>query len=185
MDTVHGWGGVAILVIAGVLGFGWSPRPVLAEQLVPFHSEVIFQMEMVPVPEGHCGAPLPQEPAGLEYLWLTRATGTAISTHLGRGPVYGELCVFGMVVEGQPMPMGYYFEMVWTAANGDELMATGALSGFTGTPDDPSMLIESLTFMDGEAGRFTYTWGTATGLVDPKAGTAVYDGWIRYGKRPK
>jgi hypothetical protein len=60
----------------------------------------------------------------------------------------------------------------------------GRLLGFTAPPGTPGFkFIESLTFLDGGTGRFEHAEGIGTGIVDPVAQTAVYDGWIRYGKK--
>jgi hypothetical protein len=156
-----------------------------------FHSEVtILNFEQVPVPAGRCTEPLPP---GLSYLWLTKATGTATSTHLGTGPYYIELCVYGLLTNpavpppGNGIPMGWLTDVeIWTAANGDQLLGTGELIGFTAPPPTPGFqFIESLTFLDGGTGRFAFAEGTGQGIIDPVTGAAVYDGWIRYGKKGK
>lgn len=162
-----------------------------ADGMLPFHSEIAYQPpEQVPVPEGKCTEPVPE---GLAYLWLSRIHGTANSTHLGNGSYYAELCIFGMMTDPAAppptngIPMGWHVMLqVWTAADGDELSATGRMIGFTAPPGTPGFkFIESLSFLDGGTGRFEYAEGTGTGFVDPVAQTAVYDGWLRYGKRDK
>jgi hypothetical protein len=130
-----------------------------------------LRREQVPVPGGSCAKPVPEP---LTVLWLSRIAGTAKTTHLGPPP-------------GNGIPMGWYPDVqIWTAANGDKLMGTGELIGFTTPPGTPGFkFIESLRFLDGGTGRFEYTAGEGTGLVDAVAGTAVYDGRIRYGKKEK
>ena len=155
---------------------------------LPFHSEITWQLEQVPVPAGKCTREIP----GLSLLWLSQISGTATSSHLGKGPYYAELCMFGMLTApgspppGNGIPMNWYVQTaMWTAANGDRLMGTGELAGFTAPPDDPNMkFIENLRFLDGGTGRFAFVEGEGTGIVDP-AGTVVYDGWIRYGRTQK
>lgn len=155
---------------------------------LPFHSEIRWQVEQVPIPEGRCTRPLPP---GMSYLWLSRINGTHVSTHLGKGPYAIEICIYGQLTDptappGQNgIPMGWYAVMqVWTAANGDTLQATGELIGFTAPPPTPGFkFIESLRFLDGGTGRFEHAQGEGTGLVDPVAQTAVYEGWIAYHKK--
>jgi hypothetical protein len=158
---------------------------------LPFHSEIVWEVEQVPMPAGTCPRALPEEPAGLSYLWLSRVRGTATSTHLGRGPYYAELCVYGSLTNPgaappeNGIPSGWYVDVeIWTAANGDQLRGSGGLIGFTAPPDTPGFkFIESLTFLNGGTGRFEYAEGSGTGIIDPVAQTAVFDGHIRYGKK--
>ncbi len=158
------------------------------EVRLPFHSEMTWQVEQVPVPADKCTRELP----GLSLLWLSQISGTATSSHLGTGPYYAELCMFGILTapDSPPpdngIPLNWYIQtQTWTAANGDRLMATGELAGFTTPPDDPNLkFIENLRFLDGGTGRFEFAEGEGTGIVDP-AGTCVYDGWIRYGRKQK
>jgi hypothetical protein len=187
------WRGLALVTGVGWL-MGASPGDVgsapVTGRVLPFHSEVTWQVEQVPVPEGRCTEPLPD---GLAYLWLSRIPGVAHTTHLGTGSYYVELCVYGILTNpdapppANGIPMGWYADVqIWTAANGDELKATGRMIGFTSAPGTPGFkFIESLTFLDGGTGRFAFAEGTGTGLVDPVAQTAVYDGWIRYGRNEK
>lgn len=155
---------------------------------LPFHSEMTWQVQQVPVPAGKCTREIP----GLSLLWLSKISGTATSSHLGTGPYYAELCMFGILTvpdsppPGNGIPLNWYIQtQMWTAANGDRLMATGELAGLTTPPDDPNLkFIENLRFLDGGTGRFEVVEGEGTGIVDP-AGTCVYDGWIRYGRYQK
>lgn len=177
---------VAVAAIAGAASATGQ-----ASDMLPFHSEVaIQQFQQVPVPAGLCTEPLPP---GLSYLWLTKADGTHTSTHLGTGPYHIELCVFGVLTDPSAPPpangtgMGWVVaQQVYTAANGDGLLGTGAFIGVTAPPGTPGwQLIESLTFLDGGTGRFQFAEGQGQGLIDPAGGGAVYDGWIRYGSRDK
>ncbi len=219
MKIMNGWRAIAVVAVAGMLAAGCqreaaddptSSGPVTgigqdqaqtrqaltqgaqvassSTTRLPFHSEVVWHAEQVPVPEGRCTKPVPE---GLTVLWLSRIAGAADTTHLGTGPYYVELCVYGQLTSpgapppGNGIPMGWYPDVqMWTAANGDKLMGTGELLGFTAPPGTPgSKFIESLRFLDGGTGRFEYAEGEGRGLVDVVAGTAVYDGWIRYGKK--
>ena len=159
--------------------------------VLPFYSEAIqVQLEQVPVPAGRCTAP---PPPGLSYLWLSSATDTATSTHLGRGSHHIELCVFGLLTNPAAAPpdngifMGYFVDsQMWTAANGDQLLATGAFLGVAGTPGAPDFRVkESVTFVDVGTGRFQFAEGTAQAIIDPLTGASVVDGWIRYGRNDK
>lgn len=168
---------------------GPAPLAVAAPQL-PFHSEITWQIQQLPIPAGTCTREL--EP-GLDYLWLSSGVGTATSTHLGTGPYEIQLCIFGTLTDpGAPpgqngIPSGWYVaHQAWTAANGDRLLGTGEMIGFTAAPGTPGFkFIESLRFLDGGTGRFAFAEGEGQGLIDPENGTAVYDGWIRYGKKER
>ena len=175
---------------AAVIGAAGATRSdTAAEVLLPFHSEANWQKNMLP-PAGRCTQPLP---AGLTYLWLTENSGTATSTHLGEGTYANNLCVFGTLTNpdappgSNGKPAGWYDEwVVWTAANGDQLRATGRLTGFTAPPGTPGMkFIETLHFVDGGTGRFEFAEGDLTSYVDPTNQTVVYDGTIRYGRKEK
>jgi hypothetical protein len=158
------------------------------DEVLPFHSEVSwYRLEQVPVPEGRCSQQLPP---GLSYLWVTKEYGTAITTHLGTGPYYIEFCVFGVLVDAEALPpmngtpMGFNgIAQVWTAANGDQLRATGALLAIT--TDPVFTFVDSLVFLDGGTGRFARAEGAGTGFVYPdltntQVGKEVYHGWVRY-----
>jgi hypothetical protein len=161
-----------------------------AGEMVPFHSEAVWQFEQMPIPAGHCTQGVPD---GLSYLWFSKIFGTASSTHLGTGPYEIDLCLYGTLTDpaaappNNGVPMGWYAErQVWTAANGDQLRATGALIDFTAPPGTPGFkFVESLSFLDGGTGRFEHAQGSGEGIVDPVAQTAVYDGLIRYGMKQK
>lgn len=167
---------------------GAALTPGAGEQL-PFHSEMTWQVAQESVPAGSCT----REISGLSLLWLSKISGTATSTHLGTGPYYAELCMYGILTNpgapppGNGIPMNWYIQtQMWTAANGDRLMATGELAGLATPPDDPNLkFIENLRFLDGGTGRFEFAEGEGTGIVDPVGLTTVYDGWIRYGRRQK
>lgn len=155
---------------------------------LPFHSEVDWDFVQVPLPSGRCTGELPE---GLSYLWLTELTGTAVSTHLGRGAFEGSLCLYGQLTnpEADPPDNGIPFgwmegELVLTAANGDRLHVRAWSTGFTAPPGTPGWkFIEEGVFVDGGTGRFQHAEGQFTGYVDSEAQTAVYDGWIRFGKK--
>jgi hypothetical protein len=185
----------ALLFVAALIGTLLAlPAPLMAqteEEVLPFHSEVTwYRLDQVPVPEGRCDQPLPE---GLMYLWVTREYGTATSTHLGTGPYYVEFCVFGLLTNSEAtppsngVPMGFNaIVQVWTAANGDELRATGALIGIVTSP--VFTFVDSLVFLGGGTGRFAEAEGQGTGFVYPnlentQVGTEVYDGWIRYKRK--
>jgi hypothetical protein len=169
---------------------GPSPIAVTNSEGLPFHSEVVWEFEQVPIPAGHCTQAIPSE---FSYLWFSRIRGTATSTHLGTGPYEIDLCLYGILTDPEAappnngIPMAWYAErQIWTAANGDELKATGALIGFTAPPGTPGFkFIESLTFLSGGTGRFVDAEGSGQGIVDSTAQTAVYDGRIRYGNKQK
>jgi hypothetical protein len=154
---------------------------------LPFHAWVDWQFVQVPLPAGRCTAPLP---AGMSYLWLTRLTGTAVSTHLGEGAFEGSICIYGQLVDpgadppANGVPFGWQDGVfVLTAANGDRLHGTEWSTGVTAPPGTPGwQFTEQGTFVDGGTGRFEHAEGEFTGLVDPVAQTAVYDGWIRFGR---
>jgi len=158
---------------------------------VPFHSEITWhRLDQLPVPEGRCTEPLPD---GLSYLWFTKEYGTATSTHLGTGPYYVELCVYGKVTApGAPppangIPMGFNsIAQVWTAANGDQLRAAGTLIGVVTSP--VFAFVDSLVFKDGGTGRFANAEGQGIGYVYPdpqtsQVGREVYDAWILYKRK--
>ena len=162
-----------------------------ATGVLPFHAEVaVLQLQQVPVPAGRCTEPLPP---GISYLWLTQANGTQTSTHLGTGPYHIELCVYGLLTDpaapppANGIPMGWIVDVqIFTAANGDQLRATGELIGFTAPPPTPGwQFVESLSFLDGGTGRFEHAEGTGQGVIEQTGAAAVYDGWIRYGEKEK
>ena len=162
----------------------------LADARLPFHSEMKWGFRQVPVPAGRCTEPLPP---GLVYLWMTELSGTAESTHLGSGPVEGSLCIYGQLTEpaapppDNGVPFGWQDgHVVLTAANGDQLKLTARSTGVTAPPGTPGFkFIEEVRFVDGGTGRFLFATGEATGYVDPVGMAAVYDGWIRYGRKEK
>jgi len=154
---------------------------------LPFHSEMTWQMRQMPLPSGRCSEPLPE---GLSYLWLTQLSGTAESTHLGKGPVEGTICIYGYLTSPETPPPGNGTPLGWqdgrielSAANGDRLMLTARSTGVTAPPGTPGFkFVEEVRFMNGGSGRFRFATGEATGYVDPVTSSAVYDGWIRYGR---
>jgi hypothetical protein len=151
---------------------------------LPFHSEVNWNYVQLPLPAGRCTAPLP---AGLSYLWYTELSGTAVSTHLGRGSFAGSICVYGVLTDptadppGNGNPTGYQDgNVVFTAADGDQLHARIWVTGFTAPPGTPGWkFIEQGVFVGG-TGRFEHAVGAFTGLVDTASLTAVDDGWISF-----
>lgn len=172
--------------LAAAAGANTNPSAML-----PFHSvATLVQLEQVPVPTGRCTTP---SPPGLSYLWLSKATDAATSTHLGRGSHHIELCVYGLLTNPSAAPpnngifMGYFVDrQMWTAANGDQLLATGEFLGVIGTPGTPDFRVkESVIFADGGTGRFQFAEGTAEALINPMTGASVVNGWIRYGQKEK
>ena len=168
-------------------------RSVAETPQLPFHSEVQWDFVQHPLPEGRCTADLPDLPdlpAPLSYLWYTELSGTAISTHLGRGPFEGGICIYGQLTDpgaappDNGIPFGWMDgRMVLTAANGDRLLAEFWSTGFTAPPGTPGWAFtEEGNFVDGGTGRFLHAEGDLFGVVDAVAQTAVYDGWIRFGK---
>ena len=172
----------APMVPVAQLGTTPVERPRLA-----FHSQIDWQFQQVPLPAGRCTEPLPP---GLSYLWLTYLTGTAVSTHLGKGTFEGSICIYGQLTDptteppGNGIPVGWRNgSVVFTAANGDQLLATIWSTGFTSPPGTPGwQFTEQGMFVDGGTGRFEHAEGAFTGLIDPVAFKAVYEGWIRFGK---
>jgi hypothetical protein len=155
-----------------------------AERRLPFQSEHSWDHVQVPLSAGRCTDPLPD---GMRYLWLSRFTGTANSTYLGRGTTEGSTCIYGQLADppANGNPMGWQNGvLVFTAANGDQLHAADIhTTGFTGLPGTPGFrFIEAGVFVDGGTGRFQHAEGEFTAAVDPVTRVAVYDGWIRFGK---
>jgi len=156
---------------------------------VPFHAEAVFELQQVAVPPGRCAQPTPE---GTTVLWMSHASsGDVTITHLGSGRLEDDMCVFGTLLDpgGAPgqngIPSGWYVDReVWTAANGDQLLARGELVGFTAPPGTPgAKFIESIRFQDGGTGRFAFAEGEGQWLVDMATMNAVADGWIRYGRK--
>jgi hypothetical protein len=168
---------------------GPSPIAVSSPEL-PFHAEMVWDKNMISPPADRCSRTLPE---GVTHLWLSEITAPITATHLGAGRFEADLCIFGTLgnADAPPgqngTPMGWYaIREVWTAANGDRLLSTGEMIGFTAPPGTPGFkFIESLQFIDGGTGRFEYAEGEGKGLVQGGIRTAVYDGWIRYGKKEK
>jgi len=152
-----------------------------------FHANVRWAARQVPMPEGRGKDPLPQ---GLSYLWLTELWGTATGTHLGVGGFEGSICLYGRLTRPEATPPGNGVPLGWqdgrivlVAADGDRLVAKVRSTGATAPPGAPDFqFIEEVSFTDGGTGRFRCAEGEAVGYVDPVKQTAVYDGWIRYGK---
>lgn len=184
---------IAALLLLAIVTLFVRPIDVSAKtegKGVPFHSEITWhRLDQLPVPPGRCTEALP---GGLSYLWFTNEYGTATSTHLGTGPYYVELCVFGMLTNpGLPppqngIPMGFNsIVQVWTAANGDQLRAKGTLIGVITSP--ALVFVDSLVFQDG-TGRFANAVGEGIGYVTPdpqtsQVGREVYDAWILYKRK--
>lgn len=170
----------------GAVSAGPLDQRARAGETVPFHSEVFdWHIEQISVPAGHCTTPAP---GGYSYLWRSAISATARSTHLGTGPYEVSLCIFGTLTNAAApppnngIPAGWLVEReVWTAANGDQLLATGALLEVI----DPvaGKFKESVTFLPGGTGRFAYAEGSLTGIVDGSVPIAIYDGTIRYGRK--
>jgi hypothetical protein len=179
----------AAIVIMLVRPLAVSAQP--CEEGVPFHSQMAwYRLEQLPVPPGRCTEPLPPP---FQYLWWTNQWGTATSTHLGTGPYFVELCVYGILTNpGAPppangTPTGFnsiLYEL--TAANGDQLIATGTLIGVV--TDPVFAFVITAEFQDGGTGRFTNAQGDALGFVTPdpfttQVGSEVYDGCILYKRK--
>jgi hypothetical protein len=163
------------------------PQASAAERRFPFHSECSLDHVQVPLPAGCCTDPLPD---GMRYLWLTRITGRANSTYLGRGTAEGSTCIYGQLTDpgadppANGIPRGWQNGvLVFTAANGDQLHAADIhTTGFTAPPGTPGFkFIEAGVFVNGGTGRFQHAEGEFTAAVDPVTKIAVYDGWIRFG----
>ena len=184
---------IAALLLVAIVTLFVRPVDVSAKtegKGVPFHSEITWhRLDQLPVPAGRCTEALPP---GLSYLWFTNEYGTATSTHLGTGPYYVELCVYGILTapnEPPPAngtPMGFNsIVQVWTAANGDQLKATGTLVGVVTSP--VFAFVDSLAFQGG-TGRFANAEGQGLGYVYPdpqttQVGREVYDAWILYKRK--
>jgi hypothetical protein len=144
---------------------------------VPFHSEIAWsKVERSDV--ALCVVP---PPAGRVYLMRNTLSGTAVSTHLGKGAFLGHTCVYGTPERG---PEGWLMDVRFTAANGDVLLANARFIRWTGTPGQ-SVALEEITFQDGGTGRFQFAKGGGTCSVNAPARTAVYEGSLRYGQKAK
>jgi hypothetical protein len=158
------------------------------DQALLFHAELAWERNEVTAVDTGCDRTLP---AGATYLWRSHIRGTATSTYLGTGPDEADLCVFGTSADAKAppgrngTPTGWYaIREVWTAANGDRLLATGEMIGITTPPGTAgSTFIDTLTFIDGGTGRFEVAAGEGTGHIDPAAGPAVYGATIRFGRK--
>ncbi len=152
-----------------------------------FHSEMSWNLVQVPLPPGRGHSPLPE---GMSFLWLSRFSGTAVSTSLGTGPIEGSICIYGHLTDpvaeppGNGQPVGWTDgRMTFTAENGDRLLATIQSTGMSGEPGASDWhFTEEGAFVDGGTGRFQHAEGRIAGAIYPLAQTAVYDGWIRFGE---
>jgi hypothetical protein len=151
---------------------------------LPFHSKITWTKVVnggVPDPcQGLHGNP----PEGMVYLMRNTSEGPAISTHLGDGSFEIHTCVYGRIVDGKRVPLGWLADMHWTAANGDVLLATSRFLYWTGQPGR-SVAVDSVTFQHGGTGRFAFAEGDGMSYVNAPEGTAVYEGTLRYGKKEK
>jgi hypothetical protein len=118
------------------------------------------------------------------YLMRNTSEGPAVSTHLGAGDFQIRTCVYGRIVDGKRVPLGWLAVMHWTAANGDVLLATSRFLYWTGQPGR-SVAIDSVMFQNGGTGRFAFAEGDGMSYVNAPEGTAVYEGTLRYGKKEK
>ena len=158
------------------------------QQELPFHARIVWQAVQLPLAAGRCTGSLPP---GMSYLWMTQLSGTAIGTHVGEGSFDGSICIYGQLTDPAAEPPGNGIPAGWrdglivlTAANGDRLHLTVWSTGFTAPPGTPGwQFTEAGTFVDGGSGRFVHAAGEFTGVVDPVAQTAVYDGSIRFGAK--
>lgn len=164
-------------------------RQQLAGAQLPFHVDVVnYQFQQVPAPPGRCTEALPP---GLDYLWMTRLWGDVRGTHLGTGRLDGSICVYGQLKDAGAPPPDNGIPMGWVegriamiAADGDRLNLTAWSTGVTAPPGTPGFkFIEEFRFVNGGTGRFELADGDGIGYVDPVAQSAVYDGWIRYGRK--
>jgi hypothetical protein len=194
---------ITLVWIAFMVGCGHTPSPtaptatsaakasaaLASDQPVPFHAEAVFDLQQIAVPPGQCTQATPD---GTTVLWMSHASsGDVTITHLGSVRLEDDMCVFGTLLNpgGAPgqngIPSGWYVDReVWTAANGDQLLARGELVGFTAPPGTPgAKFIESIRFQDGGTGRFEFAEGEGQWLVDMTTMSAVADGWIRYGRK--
>jgi hypothetical protein len=168
-----------------VIGSGSAAAKASAESVeVPFHSEITWTKVVnggVPDPcQGLHGNP----PAGMSYLMRNTSEGPAVSTHLGTGSFEIHTCVYGTMVNGKPAPAGWFADMRWTAANGDELLAMSRFLYWTGQPGR-SVAVDSVTFKNGGTGRFAFAEGDGMGYVNAPERKALFEGTLRYGKQEK
>jgi hypothetical protein len=143
---------------------------------VPFRSEIAW-FKIPGSDTTLCMHPLPE---GKVYLMRNTIQGTGITTHLGLSEFEGHTCVYG--TPGRPE--GWFADFRWTAANGDQLVATSRFLYWTGTPGQ-SIAVDELTFQDGGTGRFQFAEGTGMVYVNAPEKTTLFEATLRYGKREK
>ena len=133
-------------------GDGGSSTPSASQVPVPFHSELTWDKTASSPDVSACTR---TPPTGKVYLFRNTNTGTAISTHLGKGAYENHTCVYGTPAtpETPARPSGWFADIRWTAANGDVLLATSDFQRWTGTPGQ-SIAIDTVTFQSGGTGRF-------------------------------
>ena len=151
---------------------------------LPFHSEITWTKVVNGGAAGPCQGLHGNPPEGMVYLMRNTSEGPSVSTHLGAGEFQIRTCVYGRIVEGRRVPLGWLADMHWTAANGDVLMATSRFLYWTGQPGR-SVAVDSVTFQNGGTGRFAFAEGDGMSYVNALEGTAVYEGTLRYGKKEK
>jgi hypothetical protein len=142
---------------------------------VPFHSDLTWT-KVTGSDVSLCTHPLP---AGKVYLQRNTQMGIAVSTHLGTGEFVGHTCVYGSA-----MPQGWFADYRWTAANGDELLATSEFQYWTGQPGK-SVAVDKITFRDGGSGRFEFAQGEGMAYINAPERTAAFEAILRYGKKEK
>lgn len=149
---------------------------------VPFHSEIAWTKVVNGGNPGPCQGLHGDPPAGMAYLMRNTSEGPAVSSHLGAGVFEIHTCVYGTSA-----PAGWFADMRWTAANGDELLATSKFVTWA-MESGARFAVDKVTFQNGGSGRFQFAEGEAESRVyvsGPLAGHAVYDGTLRYGRKEK
>jgi len=151
---------------------------------VPFRSEITWTKVVNGGVPDLCQGLHGNPPEGMVYLMRNTSEGPSVSTHLGAGDFQIRTCVYGRIVDGKRVPLGWLADMRWTAANGDVLLATSRFLYWTGQPGR-SVAVDSVTFQNGGTGRFAFAEGDGMSYVNAPEGTAVYEGTLRYGKKEK
>lgn len=149
---------------------------------VPFHSEIVWTKVVNGGNPGPCQGLHGDPPSGMVYLMRNTSEGPAVSSHLGAGVFEIHTCVYGTSA-----PAGWFADMRWTAANGDELLATSKFVTWA-TESGARFAVDKVTFHNGGSGRFHFAEGEAESHVyvsGPLKGQAFYDGSLRYGKKAK
>jgi hypothetical protein len=151
---------------------------------VPFHSEIAWTKVVNGGDPSPCQGLHGNPPDETVYLMRNTSEGQAVTTHLGAGNFEIHTCVYGTMVNGKPVPAGWFAGMRWTAANGDVLLAVSKFLHWTGTPGK-SVAVDKVTFQKGGTGRFAFAEGDGMGYVNAPERTAIFEGTLRYGKKEK